>query len=52
MKLYDNPISWKLEKPRYRDLLWKGYINIVDPQSVVEIVNEYIRLVIIVLEEQ
>jgi hypothetical protein len=35
-----------------RDLIWKGYIDIVDPQSIEETVNDYVRLVIVVLEEQ
>tara|TARA_R110000868_G_scaffold346902_3_gene608011 strand:- start:1598 stop:2215 length:618 start_codon:yes stop_codon:yes gene_type:complete len=35
-----------------RELIWKGYIDITDPQSVDETVNDYVRLVIVVLEEQ
>jgi hypothetical protein len=35
-----------------RELIWKGYIDVVDPESVKETVNEYVRLIIIVLEEQ
>ncbi len=35
-----------------RELIWKGYIDITDPQSIVDTVNDYVRLVIIVLEEQ
>jgi hypothetical protein len=35
-----------------RELIWKGYIDITDPQSIDETVNDYIRLVIVVLEEQ
>lgn len=35
-----------------RELIWKGYIDIMDPQSISESVNDYIRLVIVVLEEQ
>ena len=34
------------------ELIWKGYIDIMDPQSVSETVNDYVRLVIVVLEEQ
>ena len=35
-----------------RELIWKGYIDIVDPQSIDETINDYVRLVIVVLEEQ
>lgn len=37
-----------------RELIWKGYIDIVDPESesIKEIVRDYVRLVIVVLEEQ
>ncbi len=35
-----------------RELIWKGYIDIVDPQSIEETVIDYIKLVIVVLEEQ
>ncbi|AUP81342.1 hypothetical protein [Flavivirga eckloniae] len=35
-----------------RELIWKGYINITDPQSISETVNDYVRLVVVVLEEQ
>jgi hypothetical protein len=35
-----------------RELLWKGYIDIVDPRSVDESVDDYIKLTIAVLEEQ
>ncbi|WP_396602004.1 hypothetical protein [Algibacter sp. R77976] len=35
-----------------RELIWKGYINIMDPQSISETINDYVRLVIVVLEEQ
>lgn len=34
-----------------RELIWKGYIDITEPQSINETVNEYVRLVIVVLEE-
>jgi len=34
-----------------RELIWKGYIDIVDPESTDEIVNNYVNLVIAVLEE-
>lgn len=35
-----------------RTLIWKGYIDILDPQSITETVNDYVRLVVVVLEEQ
>lgn len=35
-----------------RELIWKGYIDIMDPQSIGETINNYVRLVIVVLEEQ
>jgi len=35
-----------------RDLIWKGYIDIIDPSSVKETVDDYINLVLFVLEEQ
>ena len=35
-----------------RDLIWKGYIDIMDPESISETVNDYVRLVVVVLEEQ
>lgn len=35
-----------------RELIWKGYIDITDPQSVKEIVNDYTRLIVVALEEQ
>ncbi|MFD2724688.1 hypothetical protein [Hyunsoonleella rubra] len=35
-----------------RELIWKGYIDITDPHSVQETVNDYVRLVIVVMEEQ
>ncbi|MFD1614073.1 hypothetical protein [Gelatiniphilus marinus] len=35
-----------------RTLIWKGYIDIIDPESIIETVNHYVRLVIVVLEEQ
>lgn len=35
-----------------RELIWKGYIDIVDPQSIEETVKDYVTLVIVVLEEQ
>ncbi len=35
-----------------RELIWKGYIDIMDPQSMSETINDYVRLVVVVLEEQ
>ncbi|WP_142786293.1 hypothetical protein [Changchengzhania lutea] len=35
-----------------RELIWKGYIDIMDPHSMSETINDYVRLVIVVLEEQ
>ncbi|WNH10659.1 hypothetical protein [Thalassobellus suaedae] len=35
-----------------RDLLWKGYIDIMDPQSIHETINDYVQLILIILEEQ
>ena len=35
-----------------RELIWKGYIDITDPQSIDDTINDYVRLVIVVLEEQ
>jgi hypothetical protein len=37
-----------------RELIWKGYINITDPQSqsTKKTVDDYVRLAIVVLEEE
>jgi len=35
-----------------RELIWKGYIDITGPQSIDETVNDYVNLIILVLEEQ
>jgi len=35
-----------------RELLWKGYINISDPQSVHKTVDDYVKLVIAALEQE
>jgi len=35
-----------------RELIWKGYINITDPRSIEKTVTDYVKLVILVLEEQ
>ena len=34
-----------------RELIWQGYIDITDPQSVNETLNDYVRLIVVVLEE-
>ncbi|WGD34263.1 hypothetical protein [Olleya sp. YS] len=34
-----------------RTLIWKGYIDIIDPDNVNETVNDYLKLLILVLEE-
>ena len=35
-----------------RELIWKGYIDIVDPTSIDESVGDYVKLAIAILEEQ
>jgi hypothetical protein len=35
-----------------RELIWKGYIDIMDPISIHEAINDYIQLMILVLDEQ
>ncbi|AOW20663.1 hypothetical protein [Urechidicola croceus] len=35
-----------------RELIWKGYIDVVDPSSVKETVKDYVNLVMYALEEQ
>lgn len=35
-----------------RELIWKGYIDVVDPTSIEETVNDYVNLLILVLEKQ
>ncbi|MGK0412094.1 MAG: hypothetical protein ACJA1B_000283 [Polaribacter sp.] len=35
-----------------RALIWKGYIDIIDPQSIEETVNDYVNLVLLVLEKE
>ncbi|WCO02849.1 hypothetical protein [Psychroserpens ponticola] len=58
---YNNYTVYKAETSMYcicptkdRELIWKGYINITDPQSqsIEKTVNDYVRLAIIVLEEE
>ena len=35
-----------------RELIWKGYIDIIDPKSIEETVNDYVNLLVLALEEQ
>lgn len=35
-----------------RELIWKGYIDITDPISIEETVNDYVNLLILILDEQ
>jgi len=56
---YENYTVYNTETSMYcicptkeRELIWKGYIDIVDPKTTKETINHYVRLVIIVLEEQ
>ncbi|CAL2082036.1 conserved protein of unknown function [Tenacibaculum sp. 190524A02b] len=35
-----------------RELIWKGYIDIIDPKSIDETINDYINLLVLTLEEQ
>jgi len=35
-----------------RSLIWKGYIDIMDPATISETVNDYVRLMVVVLDEQ
>ncbi|WP_428741012.1 hypothetical protein [Tenacibaculum sp.] len=35
-----------------KELIWKGYIDIVDPKSTDKTINEYVNLVIMALEKQ
>ncbi|WP_299113970.1 hypothetical protein [uncultured Winogradskyella sp.] len=35
-----------------KELLWKGYIDIVDPQNIDKTVNDYVKLIIATLEQQ
>ncbi|SFZ92272.1 hypothetical protein SAMN05428642_102627 [Flaviramulus basaltis] len=56
---YEEYTIYKTETSMYcicptkeRELIWKGYIDITDPESINETVNDYVRLVVVVLEEQ
>ena len=35
-----------------RELIWKGYIDIVDPESTDKTITNYVNLVIAILEEE
>ena len=35
-----------------RTLIWKGYIDIVDPKNINDSIEDYIKLLILVLEEE
>ena len=35
-----------------RELIWKGYIDITDPTNIEQTVKDYVRLAILVLEEE
>lgn len=35
-----------------RELLWKGFINIIDPRSIDKTVSDYVNLALITLEEE
>ncbi|SDS16978.1 hypothetical protein SAMN04515667_1568 [Formosa sp. Hel1_31_208] len=35
-----------------RELIWKGYIDITDPTNVEQTIKDYVRLTIVVLEEE
>jgi hypothetical protein len=35
-----------------RELIWKGYIDITDPTNVEQTIKDYVRLAIVVLEEE
>lgn len=35
-----------------RELIWKGYIDITDPQSIDETVDDYVKLIILAIEKQ
>lgn len=56
---YKEYIVYKAETALYcicptkeRELIWKGYIDVVDPGSIKETVKDYVKLLIYVLEDQ
>lgn len=51
-KLYHTETSMYCICPsKERALIWKGYIDIPDPQNVKDIITEYVKLVVFALEE-
>ena len=52
-KLYHTETSMYCICPtKERELIWKGYIDITDPQNVEDIISKYVNLVVFALEEQ
>lgn len=52
-KLYHTETSMYCICPNEeRRLIWKGFIDIPDPQNLEEIINDYVKIVIFALEEQ
>lgn len=58
-KYYDEYKVYRAETSLYcicptkdRELVWKGSIDIVDPTSIDKTVNDYVNLLLLVLEEQ
>lgn len=56
---YEEYTVYKVETALYcicpgkdRELIWKGFIDITDPRSTKETVNDFVKLVILVLEDQ
>lgn len=35
-----------------RELIWKGYVDIVDPKNIGTAVKDYVKLVVLILEEE
>ena len=58
-KYYDKYKVYHVETSLYcicptkdRELVWKGSINIIDPTSIEETVNDYVNVLLLALEEQ
>jgi hypothetical protein len=52
-KVYHAEISMYCICPtKDRELIWKGYIDIVDPESADKTINNFVNLVVAVLEEE
>lgn len=58
-KYYDEYKIYRAETSLYcicptkdRELVWKGSIDIIDPTSIDKTVNDYVNLLLLVLEEQ